>query len=122
MKKWQIGILALLITTLCGGAFGLAAYTHNQLRDFERRLQIVRFEPNQSPIVVSLPKEMLQRFGNLEERLRKLETSLANANPANVAVIQSPSQNGNSLEARINRIEQHLTPHIELLGQSQNPK
>ena len=122
MKNSRIGILALLITILCGGAFGFAAYTHNQLRDLERRLQIVRFEPNQPPVVVSLPKEMLQRFGDLEARLRKLETTLANANPANVAVIQSPSQNGNNLEARINRIEQHLTPHIELLGQSQNPK
>jgi hypothetical protein len=120
MKNWRMGILVIVTLALCGGAFGVAAYTQHRLRDLEQRLQVIRLEPNQRAVALTDSDGTALQLGNLEERVGKLERQLA----ANLTPVQSAISGSGSpaLEQRVSRIEEHLKPHIELLSQSGNSK
>lgn len=115
-----MGVLIIVTLVLCGGAFGVAAYTQHRLRDLEQRLQVIRLEPNQRAVALTVSDGTARELRGLEERVRKLEGQLA----ANLTPVQSaiPGSGSGALEQRISRIEEHIKPHIELLSQGQSSK
>ena len=109
MKTSRFVILVWLVLIVAAAEFAYSLHTATRIRELERRLQNAEASL-QSPGKPAADPATAARIRSLEERLQRAESASAQAQ-----FVSGSQADTFGLEQRVQKVEQQIKPHLEVL-------